>query len=111
MELKDRWIIMLFLVLLILTLVVAQTKRESLKDGAAGANLRSLSDAHNGGYPHYKRAHSFAAKTAVFSCRDKFFTLFDLLENILDPGLSNENSQDFAEVMGKDLWKPGEATN
>jgi hypothetical protein len=64
-EVRDRWIIMVFLGLIIFTLVATQTKSEILSN--------------------------------------KFFTLFDLLETIMDDELSDKRSHNFVEAKGKDL--------
>jgi hypothetical protein len=109
-EFKDRWIIVVFLTLLIFSLVSSQTRTEILMDGAAQASLWSLSGPSAGEHPDHKTAYSSAAKTVALSCRDKFFTLFDLLETILDPGSSHENSQKFVGVMEKEFSRSGGAT-
>jgi hypothetical protein len=92
------------MVLLIFTLVATQTRREISADGAPQAGLLSLSDAP-GGDRNNKIAYSSAAKTVVLPCQDKFFTLFDLLETILDPGVPHQGSYSLVEVIEKDLSK------
>lgn len=72
MEFRERWIIMVFLALVILTLMAAaQPKMEFLTD--------------------------------------KFFTLFDLLETVIDDRPSNESPHKFVGVMGKYLTQSEEA--
>ncbi len=66
---RDRWIIMVFLGLVILTFVATQTKTEMLTD--------------------------------------KCFTLFDLLETIIDSGLSDERLLGFVNLKEKDLAQFG----
>ncbi len=68
MEFRERWILMAFLALAILTIVAAiQPQRMVLSD--------------------------------------KFFTLFDLLETVIEDKPSNGNPLQFAEVTGSYLTK------
>ena len=67
MEVRDRWIIMVFLGLIIFTLVATQTKSEILNN--------------------------------------RFFTLFDLLETIVDHELPDKRPQSFVEVKERDFAK------
>jgi hypothetical protein len=46
-----------------------------------------------------------ATQTKSETLTNRFFTLFDLLETIMDHELSDKRSQNFVEVKGKDLAK------
>jgi hypothetical protein len=101
---------MVLLGLLIFSLVATQTRRETLTDETAQASLYSFADAYAERHPNHNITHSSAAKTAGFPWRDKYITLFDLLEPILNPRLSPAKSQNFVGAIEKEPSKSGEIT-
>ncbi|MFB3886562.1 MAG: hypothetical protein ACE144_15150 [Thermodesulfobacteriota bacterium] len=107
MEFKDRWIIMVLLGLLIFSLVATQIRREDSTDETAQTGRYDFAGAYGEEHPHSILLPSFAVKTAVLSWRDRYFTLFDLLEAILDFGLSRENPQAFVGGIEKDSQNSG----